>query len=247
MGAWVPVAYRPDDIIVLRRNPVLLEGRRERQPAALSRRDDLQALDLGGPRRAGGGRHRRLLQPRTGGKLRRGAEALCRSQCPGPPRLRRPDDRLLDLHELLGQWLGPARRPGTGGARAQPQPRLPPGGDLGDRPRAPRPVAGQGAVHGDLSRRPLCRHRVLRQGLDGLLSVRPRRGQGGTRQGRTQGHRRRRHPSTSRPTPPAARTCRSRCWPTRTTRPTRTSPKAWSRPWRRSASASSSISSPGRT
>ncbi len=46
MGAWVPVAYRPDDIIVLRRNPTT--GRStKRATSALPRRDALQALDLG--------------------------------------------------------------------------------------------------------------------------------------------------------------------------------------------------------
>ena len=49
--------------------PLLLEGRREGQPAALPQRAAVQALDLGRPRRAGRGRHRRLLQPRAGGKL----------------------------------------------------------------------------------------------------------------------------------------------------------------------------------
>jgi peptide/nickel transport system substrate-binding protein len=78
MGAWVPVEYRADDIIVMRRNPLLLEGRREGQSAALPQRAALQALDLGRPRRAGRCRLRRHLQPRAAGKLRRLAEARCR-------------------------------------------------------------------------------------------------------------------------------------------------------------------------
>ncbi len=100
-------------------------------------------------------------------------------------------------------------------------------------------VAGQGSVHRHLSGRPLCRHQPLRQALDRLLSVRSRRRQGRTRQGRP-----RRIPtatasSTSRPAPLAARTSRSRCWSTPTTAPTRALPKASSRRWNSLASASS--------
>ena len=62
-----------------------------------------------------------------------------------------------------------------------------------DRPQGDRRLPGQGAVHGHLSGRPLCRHRLLRQGVDGLLSLLHRRRQGGTRQGRTEGYGRRRH------------------------------------------------------
>ena len=49
--------------------PVLLESRRGGPPAPLPQRDALPALDLGRPRRAGGGRHRRLLQPRAGRRI----------------------------------------------------------------------------------------------------------------------------------------------------------------------------------
>ena len=111
MGAWVPVEYRPDDIIVHAPQPLLLEGRREGQPAALPRRAAVQALDLGRSRRAGRGRHRRLLQPRAGRKLRRGAEALGRADALRrvSPSGRAPSATTL-LHEPLGQRLGRARR-----------------------------------------------------------------------------------------------------------------------------------------
>ena len=59
MGAWVPVEYRPDDIIVHAPQPLLLEGRRGGQPAALSQRAALSLSHLGRPRRAGRGRHGR--------------------------------------------------------------------------------------------------------------------------------------------------------------------------------------------
>ncbi len=63
--------------------PLLLEGRRERQSAALFRRGPLQAVDLGGSRRAGSCRLGRLVEPRAGRKLRRGSEALRRSDGAG--------------------------------------------------------------------------------------------------------------------------------------------------------------------
>ena len=75
MGAWVPVEYRPDDIIVHAPQPLLLEGRRDRATSCPTSTSCTTAVDLGRPRRAGGGRHRRLLQPRAAGKLRRVAEA----------------------------------------------------------------------------------------------------------------------------------------------------------------------------
>jgi peptide/nickel transport system substrate-binding protein len=58
MGAWAVVDYKPDQIIVLRRNPyyhraspqpVLFQGRRARLSASLSRRGAVQALELGRP------------------------------------------------------------------------------------------------------------------------------------------------------------------------------------------------------
>ena len=171
MGAWVPVEYRPDDIVVLRRNPYYWKVDEKGNQLPYLDEMHLPAVDLGRPRRAGGGRHRRLLQPRAARKLRRGAEALGRSDGSGASRLRRPHHRLFALPEPLGQRLGRAGRARPGGARAQPQPRLPQGGHRSDRPAAARRVPGQGAVHRHLPRRPLCRDGLLRQGVDGLLSL----------------------------------------------------------------------------
>ena len=75
MGAWVPVEYRPDDIVVMRRNPYYWKVDENGQQLPYLDELQLPALDLGRPRRAGGGRHRRLLQPRAAGELRRVAAA----------------------------------------------------------------------------------------------------------------------------------------------------------------------------
>ena len=89
MGAWVPVAYRSGRHHRAPPQPLLLEGRRSGQSAALSQRAALQALDLGRPRRAGDRRFRRLLEPRAAGKLRRIAEARRAGNRTGPACLRR--------------------------------------------------------------------------------------------------------------------------------------------------------------
>ena len=148
LGAWVVTGYRPDDIVILRRNPYYWKVDEAGNQLPYLDEVVLQALDLGGPRRAGRGRHRRLLQPRAAGELRRVAEAGGRARFAGASRLRRPHHRLHPVPEPLGQRLGRSRRARTGGARAQPQPRLPPR-------RSPRAIdrqqlgqcAGQGAVH----------------------------------------------------------------------------------------------------
>ena len=105
--------------------PLLLEGGRDRAAAPLSRRARLPPVDLGRPRRAGGGRHRRLLEPRAAGELRRVAEARRRGGRAGAAGVRAADHRLLDVPELLGQRLGRARRARAGDPRAQPRPELP--------------------------------------------------------------------------------------------------------------------------
>ena len=151
--------------------PLLLEGRRDRAAAALPRRDALPALDLGRPRRAGGGRHRRLLEPRAAGELRRVAAPRRRSERAGAPRVRAADHRLLDVPELLGQRLGRARRARPGDPRAQPRPQLPHGGQPRDRPAAARQLAGQGPVHRDLPGRHGRRLDLLRRREHGLLSL----------------------------------------------------------------------------
>ena len=117
MGAWVPVAYRPDDIIVLRRNPYYWKvdeaGNQLPYLDELTYKlstwadRDVQAV-------AGTGDFSNLEQAESY------VEALKRSADPkAPARLAfgATHDRLLDLHELLGQRLGPARRPRRGGSR----------------------------------------------------------------------------------------------------------------------------------
>jgi peptide/nickel transport system substrate-binding protein len=49
MGAWVPVEYRPDDIIVMRRNPYYWKVDEKGNQLPLSQRTALQAVDLGRP------------------------------------------------------------------------------------------------------------------------------------------------------------------------------------------------------
>ena len=113
MGAWVPVEYRPDDIVVLRRNPYYWKVDEAGNQLPYLDELELQALDLGGSRRAGRGRHRRLLQPRAGRKLRRSPEAFGRPGGSGASRLRCPHHRLLDLHEPARPMAGasPTRAP----------------------------------------------------------------------------------------------------------------------------------------
>ena len=90
MGAWVPVEYRPDDIIVMRRNPYYWKvDEKGNQLPYLNELHyklstwadrDVQAV-------AGAGR---LLQPRAAGELRRLAEARGgqRTRRPGSPSAR---------------------------------------------------------------------------------------------------------------------------------------------------------------
>ena len=201
---------------------LLLEGRRGGQPAALSRRGALQALDLGRPRRAGGGRLRRLLQPRAAGKLRRVAEALGRARCAGPSRLRPAHHRLLALPELLGQWLGRSGRARPGGARTEPQRAI-------SARRSPRRSTGSGsATRWSRVRSPPSIPAASMSGtsfydkrFDRLLSVRLSRrakaelAKAGLKD--TDGDGFVNFPAGRR----AARMSRSRCWSMPTTRPTR--------------------------
>ena len=117
--------------------PLLLEGRRGRATSSPTSTScnyrlstwadrDVQAV-------AGTGDFSNLEQPENF------VESLTprrRGQRAGAARVRAADHRLLDVPELLGQRLGRARRARPGGARAQPQPRLPQGGQPGDRPAA---------------------------------------------------------------------------------------------------------------
>ena len=159
MGAWVPVEYRPDDIIVLRRNPYYWKVDEDGQPAALPRRAALPAVDLGRSRRAGGGRHRRLLQPRAAGELRRGAEA----RRPTRPRRRAwPSAPRIIGYSLYLNFSGNGW--GEPDERGQAVRELNRNLDFRkavtmaiDRAAARR-VAGQGAVHRHLSRA-ACRRR----------------------------------------------------------------------------------------
>ena len=249
MGAWVPVAYRPDDIIVLRRNPYYWKvDEKGNQLPYLDEMTyklstwadrDVQAV-------AGTGDFSNLEQPESY------VEALKRSADPkAPARLAfgaRTIGYSIYLNFSANGW-GTARRPRPGSARTEPQPRLPPGGHLGDRPGASRPVAGQGAVHDALSRRPLCRHGLLRQGIDGLLSVRPQGRQGRARQGRSQGHRRRRHRQLPEGHPRCRRAGRVDHAVGELRLPDRKEPRRrrGRRPCSSSACASSSISSRDRT
>ncbi|EYD76363.1 Periplasmic alpha-galactoside-binding protein precursor [Rubellimicrobium mesophilum DSM 19309] len=63
MGAWVPVEYRPDDIVVLRRNPYYWKVDSDGNQLPLHGRAAIPPEHLGGPRRAGGGGDRGLLEP----------------------------------------------------------------------------------------------------------------------------------------------------------------------------------------
>ena len=106
MGAWVPVEYRPDDIIVLRRNPYYwkvdeagnqLPYLNELHYKLSTWADrDVQAI-------AGSGDFSNLEQPENFVEI---AEARGPGNGTGPPCLRRPPDRLQSPHELLRQWLG---------------------------------------------------------------------------------------------------------------------------------------------
>ena len=116
MGAWVPVSYRSDDIIVLRRNPYYwkvdeagnqLPYLNELHYKLSTWADrDVQAI-------AGSGDFSNLEQPENF------VESLKRAaQETAPARLAfgAAADRLQPSHELLGQWLGRARRARQGRA-----------------------------------------------------------------------------------------------------------------------------------
>ena len=165
MGAWVPVEYRSDDIVVMRRNPYYWKV--DEEGHQLPYLDELQYrlstwADRDVQAVAGTGDFSNLEQPESYVEaLKRSADPAAPARLAFGPRI----DRLHAVPEPLGQRLGRARRPRPGGARAQPQPRLPQGGHHGDRPAAARRVAGQGAVHRHLSGRDHERDRLLRQGL----------------------------------------------------------------------------------
>ena len=136
MGAWVPVEYRPDDIIVLRRNPyywkVDEEGHQLPYLDELTYRlstwadRDVQAV-------AGTGDFSNLEQPENFVEsLKRAAQDTAPARLEFGPRI----IGYSMYPNYLRQRLGLARRARPGGARAQPQPRLPQGDHLGDRPRS---------------------------------------------------------------------------------------------------------------
>ena len=136
MGAWVPVEYRSDDIVVMRRNPyywkVDEEGHQlpylnELQYRLSTWADrDVQAV-------AGTGDFSNLEQPESY------VEALKRSADPtSPARLDfgpRSIGYTLFPNLSANGWGEPDAR-GQASARAQPQPRLPQGDHHGARPAA---------------------------------------------------------------------------------------------------------------
>ena len=123
LGAWVLTGYRPDDIIILRRNPYYWKV--DEDGNQLPYLDEVvYRLSTWGDRDvqavAGTGDFSNLEQPENFVEsLRRAA----RSGLSGPSRLRRPHHRLHPLPEPFGQWLGRSRRACSGGSRAQPRPR----------------------------------------------------------------------------------------------------------------------------
>ena len=239
MGAWVPVEYRPDDIVVLRRNPyywkVDSEGNQlpyldEMQYRLSTWADrDVQAV-------AGTGDFSNLEQAESYVEaLRRSAEDTAPARLAFGPRT----IGYSLIPNLSGNGWGEPDERGAGRARCSTERGLPDRRQPGDRPPAAGRVPRQGAVHRPVPGRPLRGHRLLRRGLDGLLSLQPRERRGAFRGGGpedTDGdgvaelpgrHGRRR------------RTSRSRCSSTATTPPTRTSPRASSPCSRRPASRSS--------
>ena len=135
MGAWAPVAYRPDDIIVLRRNPYYwkVDEAGNQLPYLnevhykLSTWADRDVQTI-----AGSADFSNLEQPENFVEaLKRAAEETAPARLAfGPAR-----HRLQSLPQLLRQWLGRARRARPGDPRAEPQPRLPQGGHHGARPQ----------------------------------------------------------------------------------------------------------------
>ena len=136
MGAWVPVEYRPDDIIVLRRNPyywkVDEKGNQLPYLDEMSYRlstwadRDVQAV-------AGTGDFSNLEQAESY------VEALKRSADASAPARLAFGARTIGYSlypNLSGNGWGEPDARGAGDPRAQPQPRLPQGADLRDRPAA---------------------------------------------------------------------------------------------------------------
>ena len=238
MGAWVPVEYRPDDVIVMRRNPYYwkVDDKGNQLPYLdeFSYRlstwadRDVQAV-------AGTGDFSNLEQAESY------VEALKRSADPAAPARLAFGARTIGYSlqvNLSGNGWGEPDARGSGDSRAQPQHRLPQGAHLRGRPSASRRLSREGPVHRHLSWRAVCGHGLLRQGVDHLLSVLDRQRQGRTREGRTEGHRRQRHRQLPRRHSRRRRQgCRSdtacQC---RLPDRQEAWPKAWSRRWNRSAS-----------
>ena len=150
--------------------PVFHRGRRPGQPAALPRRDLVQAVDLGRPHDPDGRRHRRLHQHGGSEPLSGIAEEGGRTELPEQPLLERALALVARrLQPVDGLRRGQRCRQGQ--ARALPQARLPPRRDTGRRPRRHGAGAGEGAVRGAVRRRPACRDRLLQAGERRLLSL----------------------------------------------------------------------------
>ncbi len=131
MGAWAPVEYRPDDIIVLRRNPYYwkVDEAGNQLPYLnevhykLSTWADRDVQTI-----AGSADFSNLEQPENFVEaLKRAAEETAPARLAFGPRVIGYNLYL----EFLRQWLGRARRTRTGDPRAEPQSRLPQGGQHG--------------------------------------------------------------------------------------------------------------------
>ena len=178
MGAWVPVEYRPDDIVVLRRNPYYwkvdetgqqlpyLDEMHYRLSTWADR--DVQAV-------AGTGDFSNLEQPENYVEsLRRGADPNAPARLEFGPRI---IGYSMFPNFSANGWGEPDER-GQAIRELNRDLELPHGGQPRDRPAAARQLAGEGAVHRDLSGRHGERLDLLRRREHGLLSLlgsRPRR------------------------------------------------------------------------
>ena len=180
LGAWVVTGYRPDDIVILRRNPYYWKV--DEAGNQLPYLDEvIYKLSTWADRDvqtvAGTGDFSNLEQPenyveslkraadaRLAGRLAFGARTIGYTIYPNLSGngWGDPDERGQAVRELNRNLDFRTRGDASAIDRQQ----------LGE-------CAGQGSVHDALSGRPLCRDLVLRQGFDGLLPVRRRGSQGG--------------------------------------------------------------------
>ncbi|MHC2220796.1 ABC-type transport system substrate-binding protein [Rhizobium leguminosarum] len=171
MGAWVPVEYRPDDIIVMRRNPYYwkVDEKGDQLPylnelhykLSTWADRDVQAV-------AGSADFSNLEQPENFvASLKRAAEKTAPARLAFGPRLIGYN---LRMNFSANGWGNPDER-GEAIRELNRNEDFRKAVTMALGPQGNRRLAGQGTVHRDLSRWALLRHQLLRPQLDRLLPL----------------------------------------------------------------------------